>query len=81
MPRDSPFSIFSLDRQAAIDLNHLAGDIASVVGKQEAGNAGDFIGLSKTAQRNLLDDFRAICLTGAIVASVFGRREVGNAAS
>ncbi len=39
----------ALDCQAAVDLNNLAGDVAGVVGKQEAGDAGDFIRFGKAA--------------------------------
>lgn len=57
---------FVLNRQAAVDLNHLAGDIPGVVGKQEAGNACNFIRFGKTAQRNLFDD---LCAIGLIESS------------
>src|SRR5688500_11506779 len=52
----------TLHREAAVDLNHLTGDVTRVVGKQKAGDACYFIRLRKAAKRNLLGKPGAICL-------------------
>ena len=54
-------SLFSgLHRQAAINLNHLAGNVTRVIGKQEAGDAGYFICFGETPEGNLFENFYAI---------------------
>lgn len=47
-------------RQAAIDLNHLTGDVAGVIGKKKAGNARHFVRFGKAAEGNLFENFTAV---------------------
>ena len=49
-----------LHRQSAINLNDLSGNVACVVGKQEAGDTRYFICFGETAERDLFENFDAI---------------------
>src|SRR5215467_12954722 len=55
--------IRGLNRQSTVDLDHLAGDVASVVGEKEGGDARDFVWFRKATERDL---FANLCLVSLI---------------